>query len=170
MRVQIKHSFLFLQNFNKTNSKQIQLFDFSLTIVPYNSIVIKKQNRKEKITMTHNEAQIVNEIKSQYTEAEHNESKIEQLKRLHKKTTRGAQIYSYTHGIISSLVLGTGMCLAMGVIGSGTPLMVAGIAIGVVGLVLCGITYPIYKKMVEKAKKKNAEKIISLSDEILNNN
>lgn len=120
--------------------------------------------------MTHNETQIVNEIRKQYVEAEPNESKVQQLKRLHKSTTRGAQIYSYTHGIISSLVLGTGMSLAMGVIGSGTPLMVAGIAIGVVGLALCGITYPIYKKMTEKAKKKNADKIIALSDEILKEN
>lgn len=53
MRVQIKHSFLFLQNFNKTNSKQIQLFDFSLTIVPYNSIVIKNKIERK----NHNDTQ-----------------------------------------------------------------------------------------------------------------
>lgn len=118
--------------------------------------------------MTQNEKAMVNEIKSEY-EVKEESTRLDELKRLHRSTKRGATIFSYIFGSLSSLVLGTGMCLAMGVIGSGTPLMVAGIVIGVVGLTLTGVTYPIYNKMVEKAKKKNADKIIALSDEILNN-
>lgn len=117
--------------------------------------------------MSNNEIKLVEKIKCQYTE--HEVTKTEQLKALDKRVKRGSTVFSYTFGALSSLVLGTGMCLAMGVIGSGTPLMVAGIAIGVAGIGLVSATYPIYKKLLEKSKKKYANEIITLSDEILNN-
>ena len=118
--------------------------------------------------MSSNEKKVVEKIRSQYTE--HEVTKAEQLKSLDKKVKRGAKVFSYIYGSVSSLVLGTGMCLAMGVIGTGTPLMIAGIAIGVCGIGLVASTYPIYKKILEKSKKKHANEIIALSDEILNNN
>ena len=117
--------------------------------------------------MTNNEIKLVEKIKGQYTVNE--ATKTEQLKALDKKVKRGARAFSYVFGAVGSLVLGTGMCLAMGVIGSGTPLMIAGIAIGVAGIALVSVTYPIYKKMLENSKKKHANEIIALSDEILNN-
>ena len=118
--------------------------------------------------MSNNEIKLVERIKEQYTT--HEVTKTERLKALDKSVKRGARVFSYTFGSLSSLVLGTGMCLAMGVIGSGTPLMVAGIAIGAIGIGLTLATYPIYKKMLEASKKKHANEIIALSDEILNNN
>lgn len=118
--------------------------------------------------MTSNEIKAVEKIKEQYTK--HEVTKTEQLKALDKRVKRGARVFSYIYGSVSSLVLGTGMCLAMRVIGSGIPLMVAGIAIGVCGIGLVASTYPIYKKLLEKSKKKHANEIIALSDEILNNN
>ena len=117
--------------------------------------------------MTNNEIKTVEKIKGQY--AAHETMKIEKLKSLDKKVRRKPSIFSYTYGAIASLVLGTGMCLAMGVIGSGTALMVAGIGIGIGGIVLTLSTYPVYKKILENSKKKHAEEIIALSDEILNN-
>lgn len=117
--------------------------------------------------MSNNEIKLVEKIRGQYTE--HEVTKTEQLKALDKKVKRGSTVFSYIYGSVSSLVLGTGMCLAMEVIGSGTPLMVAGIAIGIVGIGLVASTYPIYKKLLEKSKKKHANEIIALSDEILNN-
>lgn len=117
--------------------------------------------------MTNNEIKSVEKIKGQYTE--HEVTNVEKLKELDKKVKRGPRVFSYIFGSLSSLVLGTGMCLAMGVIGSGTPLMVAGIAIGAVGIGLVSVTYPIYKKMINASKKKHANEIISLCDEILNN-
>ncbi len=43
-------------------------------------------------------------------------SKVMQLKKLHKKASRFVTIFAITFGTISSLVLGTGMSLAMGVL------------------------------------------------------
>ena len=93
-------------------------------------------------------------------------SKIVALKKLDRKAKMSATVFAYTFGIISSLVAGTGMCLAMQVIGSGTVAMVIGIIVGIIGFVGCGINYPIYKKMLEKGKSKYAFEIITLAREI----
>ncbi|MBQ3118808.1 MAG: dihydropteridine reductase [Clostridia bacterium] len=93
-------------------------------------------------------------------------SKIVALKKLDKKAKLPATIFTYTFGIISSLIVGTGMSFAMQVIGSGTLAMIAGIVIGIIGFVLCGINYPIYKRMLEKGKSKYAYEIVELAREI----
>ncbi len=104
--------------------------------------------------------QIANEYAPKQT------SKVKALKRLDAKAKNPANIFTYTFGVISSLILGTGMSLAMGVIG-GTPLMIAlGIVIGCVGIVGVSVNYPIYKKILTKSKNKYASDIIKLANEI----
>ena len=93
-------------------------------------------------------------------------SKIVALKKLDNKAKLPATVFTYSFGIISALVFGTGMCLAMQVIGSGIAGMVLGIVIGIVGLVGCGINYPVYKKMLEKGKAKYAYEIVELARQI----
>ena len=93
-------------------------------------------------------------------------SKITALRKLDAKAKLPATVFTYTWGILSSLVLGTGMCLSMQVIGSGMTHMALGILIGVVGIVGCGVNYPIYKKMLENGKKKYAYEIVELAREI----
>ena len=55
------------------------------------------------------------------------------------------------------------MCMAMQEISGG---MVMGIIIGTIGLIGCGVNYPIYKKMLEKGKAKYAYEIVQLAREI----
>ena len=93
-------------------------------------------------------------------------SKIVALKKLDNKAKLPATVFTYTFGIISSLVVGTGMTLAMQVIGSGIFSMIAGIIIGIIGFIGCGINYPIYKRMLEKGKAKYAYEIIELARQI----
>ncbi len=93
-------------------------------------------------------------------------SKIVSLKKLDSKAKLPATIFTYSFGIISSLIVGTGMSLAMQVIGSGVASMVAGIVIGIIGFILCGINYPIYKRILEKDKAKYAYEIVELAREI----
>ena len=107
---------------------------------------------------------IAESIAKEYAPKEH--SKIVALKKLDAKAKRPANIFAYTFGIISALVAGTGMCLAMQVIGGTLPLMIVGIVVGVVGFTCCGINYPIYKKMLEKGKNKYAYEIVELAREI----
>ena len=93
-------------------------------------------------------------------------SKLVALKKLDNKAKLPATIFTYSFGITSALVFGTGMCLAMQVIGSGLAGMVLGIVVGIVGLAGCGINYPIYKKMLEKGKAKYAYEIVELARQI----
>ena len=93
-------------------------------------------------------------------------SKIVALKKLDNKAKLPATIFTYSFGIISALVFGTGMCLAMQVIGSGLAGMALGIVVGIVGLAGCGVNYPIYKKMLEKGKAKYAYEIVELARQI----
>ena len=105
--------------------------------------------------------QIANEYAPKQT------SKVKALKRLDAKAKNPANIFTYTFGVISSLILGTGMSLAMGVIGGGAPLMIAlGIVIGCFGIVGVSVNYPIYKKILTKSKNKYASDIIKLANEI----
>ena len=90
-------------------------------------------------------------------------SKIVALKKLDNQAKLPATIFTYSWGIVSALVFGTGMCLAMQVIGNS---MLLGILVGVVGLIGCGVNYPIYKKMLEKGKAKYAYEIVQLAREI----
>ncbi len=93
-------------------------------------------------------------------------SKIIALRKLDAKAKMPATIFTYTFGIVSTLVAGTGMSLSMQVIG-GTPLLTTiGIIIGVFGFICAGINYPIYKKMLENGKKKYAFEIVELAKEI----
>ncbi len=106
--------------------------------------------------------QIANEYAPKQT------SKVKALKRLDAKAKNPALIFTYTFGIVSSLVLGTGMSLAMGVIGGSVPLMILGIIIGCIGIVGVSTNYPIYKKILAKSKNKYASDIIKLANEIAN--
>ena len=93
-------------------------------------------------------------------------SKLVALKKLDNKAKLPATIFTYSWGIVSALVFGTGMCLAMHVIGSGLAGIVLGIAVGIIGMIGCGVNYPIYKKMLEKGKAKYAYEIVQLAREI----
>ena len=93
-------------------------------------------------------------------------SKIVALRKLDAKAKNPANIFAYTFGIISALVLGTGMSLAMQVIGSGVAGMISGIIIGIIGIIGCCVNYPIYKKLLENGKKKYAYEIVELAREI----
>ncbi len=93
-------------------------------------------------------------------------SKIIALKKLDNRAKLPATIFTYSFGIVSALVFGTGMCLAMRVIGSGMAGMVIGIIIGIIGMIGCGVNYSIYKRMLEKGKAKYAYEIVQLAREI----
>ena len=93
-------------------------------------------------------------------------SKIKALKKLDNKAKMPAMVFGYTFGIISSLVVGIGMCLAMQVIGEGTVMFVLGIIIGIIAFSACGINYPVYKKLLKKGKEKYAFEIVELAKEI----
>lgn len=94
-------------------------------------------------------------------------SKIVALKKLDRKARMWAEIFGYTFGIIFSLVLGTGMCFAMGELGDrSSTSMIIGIIIGLVGIIGVTINYPIYKIILKHGKMKYGNDIVQLAKEI----
>lgn len=94
-------------------------------------------------------------------------SKVVALKKLDRKAKSEANIFGYTFGSVMSLVLGAGMCFTMGVIGDGGQMsFIAGIVIGVIGIIGVSVNYPIYKRLLEKGKQKYAFEIMELAKQI----
>ncbi len=114
-----------------------------------------------------NQTKYAENVRAQYLP--HEETKLEKLRKLDRKVKRPAEIFAYIFGSASALVLGTGMCFAMKVIGVSVPAMMpAGIVIGCVGIALCVANYFIYKAMLKSRKKKYGDQVLALSDELLN--
>ena len=124
---------------------------------------------KEGFSFTYSAAQQqeIESIRQKYLPKE--ESKMEQLRRLHRSASQKAQTWAITLGIIGTLILGTGMSLAMTDIGAalGSLAMVLGIAVGLVGMVLVALAYPFYNRVLKKQREKIAPEILRLSDELL---
>jgi len=111
---------------------------------------------------------LVQKIRTQYTEKEH--TGLDELKELDTKVKRPANVFAYIFGSISAIIMGTGMSLVMTdiaeTVGIQNP-MLYGIIIGVVGMFMAIINYPVYKGILGSRRKKYADKIIALSDKIM---
>lgn len=68
---------------------------------------------------------------------------------LERSKTLGARVFACIFGCAAALVLGGGMCLTMLVEGSAAA-MAGGIILGLAGIALCAVNYPVYKKLVER--------------------
>ena len=110
---------------------------------------------------------LVQKIRTQYTEKEH--TAIDELKALDNKVKLPANVFAYVFGSISAIIMGSGMSFVMTelpeIIGLSNP-MLYGIIIGVIGMFMAIINYPIYKGILSNRRKKYASQIIKLSDKI----
>ena len=126
-------------------------------------------DNKEEFSFTYSAQQQkeVEEIRKKYLPKE--EDKMEQLRRLHAIPTQKAQAASLAVGVIGALILGTGMSVCLTDIGAalGNLAMVIGILVGVVGMVLVALAYPLYNRVLKKNRDKIAPEILRLSDELL---
>ena len=104
-------------------------------------------------------------IASEYTQKP--ASKLIALQKLDRRAKLPATVFTYTFGILGALILGVGMCLCMGQIGTALSFaMPLGVVIGLVGIAMVCVNYPIYKKMLAGGKRKYAFEIMELAKEI----
>ena len=111
--------------------------------------------------------QEVERIRKKYLPKE--ESKMDQLRKLHGIPTQKAQSVSLAVGIIGALIMGAGMSLVMTDLASalGSLAMVIGIVVGVVGMVLVALAYPLYIRVLTREREKIAPEILKLTDELM---
>jgi hypothetical protein len=113
--------------------------------------------------MSNNEMKLAEKIHASYQEK--TETKLDKLKAMDRRVKRPAQVVAYIFGSIGALVLGGGMCLAMPEVIEGY--MPLGIGIGLVGILMVSVNYPVFKAHLASRKRKAAAEILKLSGEIL---
>ena len=123
-------------------------------------------------TYSAKEQEEIKAIRNKYVAKEETEDKMTQLRRLDNNATQKATVLSLVFGIVGALILGIGMSLAMTEIGKILALseftsMLIGISIGIVGIVLVSLAYPLYNKILKIEREKIAPEIIRLTDELM---
>lgn len=123
-------------------------------------------------TYSAKEQEEIKAIRQKYAVREQPEDKMAQLRRLDGAVTQKATAVSLVFGILGALILGTGMSLAMTDIGrqiglGGEMAIVMGILIGVIGIVLVCVAYPLHNRIIRKEREKIAPEIIRLTDELM---
>jgi purine-cytosine permease-like protein len=121
-------------------------------------------NNNESFSYTYSAKQQeeVKKIRDKYIARE--ENKMETLRRLDNSVEQRGIIVSLAVGVVSSLLLGTGMACII----EWTDLFILGIAVGIIGIIGMVAAYPVYKKVTKKQREKILPKIIELSDELIN--
>ena len=104
----------------------------------------------------------IEKIRKKYAPQTSAESKLEQIKKLDSSVESEAVGCALGIGIPGSLILGLGMSCCM----VWTDLFILGIIIGIIGMVMCGAAYPIYKNTINKKRAEIAPQILKLSEEI----
>ena len=113
---------------------------------------------------------MVQKIRTQYMEKDASEKNLDMLRELDAEVKRPANIFGYVFGSIGAIVMGAGMSLVMTDIGAQIGIsntMPIGIVVGIFGMIMAIINYPVYKAILSSRKEKYAERILSLSEKIM---
>ena len=125
------------------------------------------ENNSFEYTYCAERQQEIEAIRKKYLPKE--EDKMEQLRRLHSIPTQKAQAASIAVGVIGTLVLGAGMSLCMTELGAalGQLAMVIGILVGIAGMVLVALAYPVFHHTLKKERARIAPEILQLTEELM---
>ena len=127
------------------------------------------EHNNESFSFTYSAAQQaeLERIRKKYLPQE--PDKMEQLRRLDRGASRKAQAEAIALGVIGTLVLGTGMSLCMTKLSGflGGTAMFIGIPVGIVGIILIALAYPLYNHILKKERQRIAPEILRLTDELM---
>lgn len=113
---------------------------------------------------------IIQKIRAEYMAKDSKTSELEALRSLDAKIKRPANIFAYVFGSAGALVMGSGMSFMMTDIGETLGLAnttVPAVVIGIIGMLMTIVNYPIFKTMLSFRKVKYADKILSLSEKMM---
>ena len=135
-------------------------------------LIMENKNTEAGFSYTYSAAEQdeIRKIREKYQPKK--EDDMSRLRKLDAKVTQKATIDSLVTGIIGTLIMGTGMSLVMTDMGmvfglQGNSSMVIGIVVGVIGMILTGIAYPIYSKVLKTEREKAAPEILRLTEELI---
>lgn len=122
------------------------------------------EDKKESFSYTYSAKQQeeIENIRKKYLPPE--EDKMEQIRRLDRSVAHRGMAVSLTVGILGTLILGVGMCCAMVWRGMW---FVPGIVIGLIGIAVLSVAYPLYQRIIKREREKIAPEILRLTDELM---
>ena len=118
-------------------------------------------------TYSASQRQEVESIRKKYLPKE--EDKMELLRKLHRSANERAQGWSIALGVIGALILGAGMSIVLTEIGAvlGNLSLIIGILVGIAGIILVALAYPVYNRILIKEREWIAPEILRLTDELM---
>ena len=123
---------------------------------------MEKNQESFQYTYSAKEQAEIKRIRSKYVPKE--ENKMERLRRLDASAAQKATMYAMIVGVIGALILGTGMSCCM--VWADT-LLIPGIVIGVIGMAVVAVAYPLYNRTLKKERARIAPEILRLTDELM---
>lgn len=123
-----------------------------------------------KYTYSANEQEEIKRIRQKYQPKE--EDKMTRLRKLDAQVTQKATSISLVLGIVGALIMGSGMSLMMTDLGrvlgmTDMTSMIVGVVIGLLGIVLVALAYPVYNRVSKKESEKVAPEILRLTEELM---
>lgn len=118
---------------------------------------------------TERERKEIERIRSQYRPLQQGEreEKLQQVQTLHTKIVNTATVWALVLGVVGLLVFGLGMTMCLEWGKNSLPVLVGGCFVGVFACIPMAVAYPVYKEILRRGKKKYGEEILSLCDELL---
>lgn len=113
-------------------------------------------------TYSAREQEEINRIRSKYVPREKN--KMEQLRLLDAQVSRKATACAIITGVLGALILGTGMSCCMV---WGGAAFVPGIIVGVVGMAIVSLAYPLHCRILKRERERIAPEILRLTEELM---
>lgn len=125
---------------------------------------MEERNEKETFSYTYSakEQEELKRIREKYISKE--EDKMEQLRRLDRGVAQKGTVVSLVVGIVGALIMGLGMSCVLVWAGEW---LIPGIVIGVAGIVVLALAYPLYMHITKKERQRVAPEIIRLTDELM---
>ena len=123
-----------------------------------------------KYTYSAKEQDEIKRIRQKYQSQE--EDTMTRLRKLDASATSKATVVALVLGIVGALILGTGMSLIMTDLAvllgmTGMTNVIVGIVLGVLGIVLVALAYPMYSKILKRERERIAPEILRLTDELM---
>lgn len=119
-------------------------------------------NESFEFTYSAPEQEEIRRIREKYMPRKERQDKLERLRELDEGVTRRGTVIALVLGILGALIMGTGMSLCL--VWSA---YLVGIPVGVAGMILAAVAYPVYVRVTEREKERVAPEILRLTEELM---
>lgn len=128
------------------------------------------KNQNDHFTYTYSaptaeERREIDGIRRQYLQPDGAAERLEELRALDRRVKSPAICISLSLGVVGSLIFGLGMSMSMA-----WAMLAWGIVVAIVGIGLIALARPAYRIILKRNKVKYGDKILRLSEELLNEN